>query len=221
VPYSKAHTAQTRAKILKAACRCFRERGLHGVSIADIMTAANLTHGGFYGHFSSKDALVREVVGHAMDETRQYIEKWAASARDGESALNVIVNNYLSVGHRDNDGEGCPVPLLGADIGRSRAAIRAALTVKLKSLIGLLGGFGPSSGRETQDVAAIGLLAALVGGMLLARATNDRDYSDWILEACRGFLIDALPKPKRRRPSRAPRRATARARRAEPSPNVC
>jgi TetR/AcrR family transcriptional repressor of nem operon len=207
LPYPKSHAAQTREKILRAACRCFRERGLNDVSIVELMTAAGLTHGGFYAHFASKEELAVEVVKHGLDESRQFLERWGGGAADAQAALKVIISNYLSAVHRDNPGSGCPLPILGPEITRGGAGIQGALTAKLKELVDIMGRFAPRGDARKRDAQAIGLLAGIVGAMLLARATNDPGYSDWILTECRRFLVDTLPNPPAKRPARRRKRA--------------
>jgi TetR/AcrR family transcriptional repressor of nem operon len=200
VRYSKEHKALTYEKILQIACRCFHERGINGVSVADLMAAAGLTHGAFYSYFASKDSLIADAVKHGLEQRRQSLEKWGRNARDGQCALEVIIRNYLSRLHRDDPATGCPIPALGAEIARGGTKARTALTSKLKEIVGLLAGFAERGSAQEGQVKSIGLLSALVGAMVLARATNDADFSDAILRASRSFLFETLPRSKKRRP---------------------
>ena len=191
--YPADHKAKTHAKILDVACRCFRERGIRNVSVADVMAAADLTHGGFYSHFKSKDALVADVIRHGLDESLKYIERWGLGTQGGAEPLATIINNYLSSRHRDNVGSGCPLPLLGPEIARGNAAAKRAFDDKVKEIITVLGHFIASNAATAHpDATAITVLATIVGGMLLARATGDPAYSDWILQTCRQVLTDAV-----------------------------
>jgi len=200
VRYSKEHKARTREKILKIACRCFREKGINGVSVVDLMAAADLTHGGFYSHFASKDSLVAEAVRHGFEERFQYLQRWGRDARNGESPLEVVIKNYLSQPHRDNAATGCPIPALGAEIARGSTKARTVLTAKLKEIIGVLDGFAEARTPRERRAKSIGLLSALVGAMVLARATNDPDFSNAILRASKRFLVETLPASKERLP---------------------
>ena len=87
--YPADHKAKTHTRILETACLCFRERGIKDVSIAEVMSAAELTHGGFYSHFKSKDALVAEVIRHGLDESLRYIERWGHGAVGGGGELTM------------------------------------------------------------------------------------------------------------------------------------
>jgi TetR/AcrR family transcriptional repressor of nem operon len=189
--YSPEHKARTREKIVKAACRCFREQGIKGVSIADLMEAMGLTHGGFYSHFASKDALVAEAITKLLEHSQQYLETWG-KVPAGKQPLDVIVDNYLSKGHRDNPAAGCPLPILGPEIARGSPEVRSALTTKVKDIVELLDRFAASGNEQSRETIAVGVLAAIVGGMVLARATNDEHFSDAILSSCRAFLKNAL-----------------------------
>jgi len=191
VRYSPEHKARTREKIVKTACRCFREQGVKGVSIADLMEAMGLTHGGFYSHFASKDALVAEAITKLLEQSQQSLETWG-KVREGKHPLDVIVDNYLSKGHRDNPAAGCPLPILGPEISRGSPEVRSALTAKVKDIVEVLDRFAASGKEGSRETVAVGLLAAIVGGMVLARATNDECCSDEILSSCRAFLKNAL-----------------------------
>ena len=186
--YSSGHKEKTFSKILDTASRRFRERGIKAVSVADLMAAAGLTHGGFYAHFDSKDALVAEVIRHVLDEKRALIRRRGSRAKEGESPLEVISRNYLSGKHRDNAGGGCLLPLLSAEIGRGDEASRRALTDRVKKLVALLAQYVSVDDAREREVAAIGFVSALVGAMLIARATNDRRFSNRILRGTRQML---------------------------------
>src|SRR5476649_2479162 len=104
--YSKEHKTETHARIVKNASVLLREKGADGIGVAALMKEAGLTHGGFYAHFESRDALIAEAFAHAMDQTTHKWRKRAESAADGER-LAAIVNGYLTLTHRDNVGNGC------------------------------------------------------------------------------------------------------------------
>src|SRR5271155_5546023 len=107
--YSREHKFQTHTRIVKKASVKLREKGAHGIGVADLMKDAGLTHGGFYAHFDSREALVIEAFSHAMDRAT---ERWrkAAETMPHEKRLAAVVDIYLSPGHRDDPGHGCAVP---------------------------------------------------------------------------------------------------------------
>ena len=115
--YSREHKLETHARIVKKASVRLRERGAHGIGVADLMKDAGLTHGGFYAHFNSRDALVIEAFTHAMDRGTEHWRK-LAERTPPEKRLAAIVDSYLSTLHRDDPGHGCAVPTLGAEIAR-------------------------------------------------------------------------------------------------------
>src|SRR4051794_12072881 len=115
--YSKDHKAETRAKIVRNASSQIRTKGTRGVGVVELMKEAGLTHGGFYAHFSSREDLVVEAIAHAMDQTT---ERWSQLLQDKpvDERLAILINNYLTVQHRDDAGRGCAIPSLAADIAR-------------------------------------------------------------------------------------------------------
>src|ERR1700760_4812633 len=132
--YSKEHKSQTHARIVKRASVKLREKGAHGIGVADLMKEAGLTHGGFYAHFASRDALVIEAFGFAMDRS---IENWRKRLAEmaPEKRLAAVVDFYLSAQHRDDLGHGCAVPALGAEIARESPKTRKAFAAKLEAMV--------------------------------------------------------------------------------------
>src|ERR1700704_5384476 len=135
--YSREHKLETHARIVKKASVQLREKGAHGVGVADLMKDAGLTHGGFYAHFDSREALVVEAFAHAMDRST---ERWRKLAEQTplEKRLAMIVDSYLTPGHRDDPGHGCAIPTLGAEIARESPKTRRAFAVKLEQMIDML-----------------------------------------------------------------------------------
>src|SRR3954471_1292191 len=123
--YSKEHKQETHARIVKKASVRLREKGAHGIGVADLMKEAGLTHGGFYAHFDSREALVIEAFGYAMDRSAEHWRNMAAEI-PLEKRLSTIVDSYVSAAHRDDPGRGCAVPTLGAEIARESAKTRKA-----------------------------------------------------------------------------------------------
>lgn len=178
---SREQMAENRRRILDAASRLFRERGFDAVSVSEVMKAAGLTHGGFYGHFSSKDDLVAQALTHVLA---------AASGEGGD--FHRYLDAYLSPGHRDSPADGCPTAGLAAAIRHQTPAARSAMTEGLRSQIGRIEKELPASVPSDRRRAAIGSWAAMVGALILARAIDDPVLSDEILEQTRAWIDAGL-----------------------------
>ena len=178
---SREQAARNRERILDAAAQLFRERGFDGIGVADLMKEAGLTHGGFYGHFSSKDDLIAQA--SARELTRS-IELWNELA-EGASGdrLSAIAGVYLTSRHRDNPGTGCVLAALGPDVSRQGPPVRRAVTDYVRSTVDLLTKLVPSKSKAARRQKAISTYATLVGAMVLARAVDDRALSQEILDA--------------------------------------
>ncbi|TIS54175.1 TetR/AcrR family transcriptional regulator [Mesorhizobium sp.] len=174
---SREQMAENRRRILDAASRLFRDKGFDAVSVAEVMKAAGLTHGGFYGHFSSKDDLVAQALAHVLA-----LDK----GEDGD--LRAYVDAYLSPRHRDNAAGGCPTAGLAADIRHQTPAARSAMTEGLRSQIDRIGTALPELDPADRRRAAIGSWAAMVGAVILARAIDDPALSDEVLEQTRAWI---------------------------------
>ena len=187
---SREQRAEHRRRILNAAGRLFRAKGFHEVTVAEVMHAAGLTHGGFYRHFASKDDLVAETLAHVL-------------RRDPDSAfdLSAFVDRYLSPRHREAMATGCPVAGLAADTRRQRPPARAALTAGLRAHLDRMSVAMPGTNAAARRRAAIGSWSAMVGAVILARAVDDQALSDEVLEQTRawiGELTHAASIPARR-----------------------
>lgn len=173
---SKEVSAGHRAVLLQAASRLFREQGFAGISIADIAAAAGLTHGAFYTHFASKEALCAEVVEQAINETVARVK--AIPNRRAR------VEAYLSAGHAENRAGGCPLAALSGDVVRQRRKVRAAFSRAFDRVIDVLADEEPAGTAHARDRAIAGL-AMRVGALVLARAAGDPRLRDEILLAAR------------------------------------
>jgi TetR/AcrR family transcriptional repressor of nem operon len=174
---SREQMAENRRRILDVASRLFKDKGFDAVSVAEVMKAAGLTHGGFYGHFTSKDDLVAQTLAHALA---------ADSFGDGE--FSSFVRAYLAPRHRDNPGNGCPTAGLAAAIRHQTPAAKAAMTEGLRSQIARIEQALPADGAADTRRAAIGSWAAMVGAVILARAVDDPELSDEVLEQTRAWV---------------------------------
>lgn len=194
MPYTKAHKARTRARIVSEAARAFRERGVEGVSIADLMRAAALTHGGFYAHFPTKDALVAEAMSRGLDDSRR--EFLAAAAEASPTApLREVIRRYISRQHRDVPAEGCAMPALAGEMAHESPEARRAFTSGVEDFVTGLAAYCPGDTPEARRDAALALSAGMVGAVALARAVDDPTLSDRILLAARQFYTAALAEP--------------------------
>jgi TetR/AcrR family transcriptional repressor of nem operon len=164
---------------VKAASALFRQHGIDGISIADIMKAAGLTHGGFYGHFASKDELAAEAFAYALRE------RWGDAASDAPSRRSIgdVVRRYLSPDHRRDLAHGCPIAALGSDMVRQPRTVRHAFTTGARSSVDRLRRLMPGRSAAEQRRQALATAAGLVGALILSRAVDDPVLSDEILAA--------------------------------------
>jgi TetR/AcrR family transcriptional repressor of nem operon len=176
---SREQVLENKKAILTAAGRLFRERGFDSVTVADVMKSAGLTHGGFYGYFKSKDDLIAqalaEVLGHSTVSS------------DG---LSAYARRYLSPDHRQNLAGGCVIAALASETTRQPGAARAEMTAGLKAQIARLSTIAPGADGPHKRRAAIGSWAAMVGAMILARASEDAEFSDEVLTETRAWLAE-------------------------------
>ena len=187
---SRKQAELNREIIVEAATRLFRERGLHGISVIDVMGAAGLTHGGFYGHFESKEALAQEASGRAFQQSTERWKLWIAANEDKDAARQALIAPYLSATSRDNPGDSCPVVAFAGDMCHEAAesGLRQTFMTGLESLLDT---FAPlmDTGDEARDrQQALVQYSLMVGALTLARATRGDALSDEILEAARTFL---------------------------------
>jgi TetR/AcrR family transcriptional repressor of nem operon len=178
--YPAAETAEKHERILDQASRLFRERGFSGVSVSEIMKATDLTHGSFYNHFDSKDALISKSLDYASRKSLADL----ANAKDSSESMLAYVMDYLSPEHRDEPGNGCLMAALGTEIGREPVA-RASFTAHLKTSVERFAAYFPWSKKRNKRRNAIRTLSTLVGAMILARAVDDPAFSDEILSQVR------------------------------------
>ena len=171
---TREQAAATRERILGAAAKLFREHGLDGIGVADLMKSAGLTHGGFYGHFSSKEALMAQACARTLANAAQ---KWSARS------LSEIVQSYLSKRHVADPGSGCALATLGADVSRQNAPVRHAFTQGANSLVEVLTARAPGKTRAAKRKRALAIFASMVGALVLARAVDDARLSGEILKA--------------------------------------
>src|SRR5215813_2606555 len=187
MPWPRDHKSQTRDRIVATAARALRAKGIAGVGVADVMSTAGLTHGGFYAHFKSKDELLSEAIEHANRKTLAGLSGRAESA-DAGASLRAVVDAYLSPRHAAQPEVGCPVAAIGSEGARAGGKVRRNLARTIRARVAWLRDMIPASGRDEQ---AVGAMACMVGGLIIARALAPKEAEE-VLEACREFLHRAL-----------------------------
>jgi TetR/AcrR family transcriptional repressor of nem operon len=186
---SKEQVARNRERILEAASEGFRRHGFDGLKVADLMKAAGLTHGGFYGYFDSKDDLAAAACEVALKNQGDRLK----AAKDGDPAVELpaYFARYLSRANRDAPESACLFPALSAEVARQGAPVRAVFTDGLKDYLGALAAISDGEGnQENAQKNAMVILSTLVGAMLLARAVDDEAFSDRLLDAARTALTE-------------------------------
>lgn len=175
--YPKSETAEKHQRILIEASRLFREKGFNGVTVSQIMKATGLTHGPFYNHFDSKEALMAASIEHAAVESMQEIEAY----KDSPEAMVEYVQNFLSPEHRDSPGTGCLMSALGGEI-RNEAGTQKYFSRYLSGVIEVVTRHFPWSAKNDARRDSIRMLSSMVGAMVLARAVDDEELSREILD---------------------------------------
>jgi TetR/AcrR family transcriptional repressor of nem operon len=185
---SREQVAENRQKILEAASRLFRAKGFDAVTVAEVMQAAGLTHGGFYGHFKSKDDLIAETLTHVL-----------GAGGTGSIDVDQFATNYLSRLHCNDLECGCPTAGLAAETIRQSPQARAAMTAGLRQQIERLTESTPGSDLAGKREQAIGSWAAMVGALILARLSDDPKLSDEVLTQTRAWIAGAAARQTRSR----------------------
>ncbi len=198
--YSKASKANTHARLVETAASRFKERGVDGISLADLMKDLKLTHGGFYKHFGSRDELVTEALALALKQSGEAMREHGL----GQDKPNVagFLDFYLGETHRDGRAGGCAVAALAGDAPRKSAAVQAQfrehIDANLKVITDVLRTGSAQQARET----AIMVLCSLYGALMTARAVGDSPLSREILRTVRKRVLTAAAPVKQARPRR-------------------
>jgi AcrR family transcriptional regulator len=183
---------ETHERIVDAAARAIRRQGYAGVGVADVMKEVGLTHGGFYAHFESRDALLVEALERAGRESHEVVTRAAEQrATKGISAFRSLVETYLAEGHLASLDTGCPVAALGCDMPRQSPAVREASALRVQRLIAAVRATLPGATRATASVVA----GTLVGSLQLGRALGDNADGRAVLSAARKALIQQHDTP--------------------------
>ncbi|HKB97485.1 MAG TPA: TetR/AcrR family transcriptional regulator [Terriglobales bacterium] len=187
--HSKAEKEKTHKRIVKIAAKRFREEGLAGVGIAELMKEAGLTVGGFYKHFDSRDDLVAEAVSSAFGNWKTQVD--AAASGGPPVSYAKLIDDYLNEAHRSNPGTGCAFSALAPEIARSDKRTRALASEQIENDIQLIAALLPGKDKRTARSRAILTFSALVGAMALARAVSDEALSREILSKVAELLKDS------------------------------
>ncbi len=185
--YPASETAEKHERILQTASRLFRRNGFSGVSVGEIMRATGLTHGPFYNHFASKEALMSESMEHASRGSIGAVEKAGESAED----LLAHIDEYVSTKHRDEPEQGCLLASLATEVSRE-PAVKPALTQHVSTSFSHLAKVWRRSSKKVARREAIHALSSMVGAMVLARAVDDPELSDEILANMREALRQSI-----------------------------
>ena len=178
--HSQTQKTKNHERIVRIASKRFREKGLEGVGIADLMKEVGLTVGGFYKHFDSRDELVVEALRSACGTWRRQSD--AAASGGPPLSYATLVDDYLSEAHREHPGSGCPIGALAGEIARSSKRTRALLTEEIRNAFQLIADLTPVKDEGPARSRAILTLSALVGAIALSRAVSDEALSREILK---------------------------------------
>lgn len=187
--YRSDHKLRTRERILASASALFRRNGYAATGVDAVMSKADLTAGGFYAHFGSKRALLASALDNAFEQSRK---NWPQGLDDLEPGdwIAAFAEFYLSEKHRDAPSLGCPMPSLSPEVSRNGEAVRRVFEGHLEKRVGAI------AQRTSDRARAISAIALSVGGLVLARAVQDRDFSTEILKACRDALVTGWTAPE-------------------------
>jgi TetR/AcrR family transcriptional regulator, transcriptional repressor for nem operon len=180
----------THERIVETAARAIRRSGYDGTSVADIMKEAGLTHGGFYAHFPSREAMLAEAADRAGAEAVAASARIAATVPP-EHALQSLLRAYLSKEHCENPEIGCPVATLGSEMPRQAPEVRRAATRRIKEMIDVIARQSPDWGQPGAHEHALVTTATMVGALVMARAVDDSKLSDALLKAALNHLVPA------------------------------
>ena len=190
---SKEQAAINRQRIIEIASKLFREKGLDGIGVADLMKNAGLTHGGFYGHFDSKEDLMAEACAYAsaglVTKLRKDVEQTPGNP------LEAVASSYLSKEHCQNPGEGCITVALGVEASRHGKSVQHVFTTSLRELFELFATVVPGRTKAARYEKALVTYSSMVGAMVLARSVDDSQLSEQILQS---VLTSIIGSSKRR-----------------------
>lgn len=178
-------------RIVSVAARAIRRSGYDGTGVSDIMKEAGLTHGAFYAHFASREAMLAEAAARACAESAAAVAGAVAKVPP-EKALEYMLSAYLSQAHLENAEIGCPLAALGSETSRQAPEVRRVATRHIKAMVDLVARQSPDWGQPGAHERALVTLSTMVGALLLARAVDEPDLSDSLLDASRKHLTQVV-----------------------------
>ncbi len=183
--HSRVDKAKSRQRILDVAAVQIRDFGLEGVSIGELMKSAKLTHGGFYGHFSSRDDLIAEALDKALKDGAASGAR--AGSGKGPPTLKSFLHSYLSRAHRDDPRAGCAISALAGDVARADRRTREIMTKHVAEHFDII---GKLIGEDDVADFSVSVLCTIVGAVMLSRAISDEETSNKVLLAARKTILD-------------------------------
>jgi len=186
---SRVQAEENRQTVINVASRLFREHGFDGIGLKDLMKAAGLTQGAFYKQFASKDDLAAQASKRALETISS---RWSAAAEGNpKDPLGAAVALYLSMGHREQRGAGCPLVALGADAARQGADVKASFEAGIRKYLETLEGWvGEANGEDSTD-RAMATFSTMVGALTLSRAVNDKRLAKRLLQAAAKSVMES------------------------------
>lgn len=188
--------AEHHERIIASASRCFRKRGFQDVSVAEIMKDAQLTHGGFYNHFGSKQELMLAAIERAFDETTARWQEYMD--RSPSRPLEAIVDGYLSERHLKHPESGCIVAALGTEMYRQPSAVKSMITAGIERLLDILESKLPDRSAEQRRQKAVAIFSQMAGAMIVARSQREPSSARQVLSDCSDRLTRAIGNNKER-----------------------
>ena len=185
--YGGTHKEDTRRKVVRAAAAAVRAKGPDGVRVAEVMADVGLTHGGFYAHFRSKEALLAAAVEEAFGQSRRRFKRVTDGMQPAE-ALATFIDAYVCAEHRANPQRGCPISTLANDLPRQGARVRAAFDAGVEDLIAQIEAWLPQADPAARRSLASSLVAEMAGAVALSRAVSDEALAMRLLEASRARI---------------------------------
>lgn len=184
---SRDQAEKNRQTVINVASQLFREHGFDGIGLKDVMEAAGLTQGAFYKQFASKEDLAVQASERALESATR---RWSSAAEaNPKDPLSAVIAFYLSMGHREEMGDGCPVVALGADAARQGADVKASFESGIKKYLEMLGDWIGEPGSEDGADKAMAALSTMVGALVLSRAVNNKRLSKRFLQAAANDVL--------------------------------
>ena len=196
--YSDTHKEETRQKVVRAAATAVRAKGPEGIGVAEIMSEAGLTHGGFYAHFPNKEALIVAAIEEAFDQSRRRFGRLTDALSSAE-ALGAFVDAYVTAEHRAQPERGCPLAALSSDLPRQSLPVREAYERGVRGLVGRVAAWLPEDAEDRESLAA-SLIAEMAGTVALSRAISDDAEAARLLADSRRRIKARMGVPNNPRP---------------------